>query len=97
MIINILPNTSSEEFYLKIRQEEREHIYRCEKVQGVPPSVACSGERLPVGETLQFVMVSSDEGISLAEGTFPIIGLAIATPDIFVMPTFVPAFDRPPK
>ena len=97
MAINILTNTSSEEFYLKIRLEDREHIYPCEKVQGFSSRVTCLGEKLPVGETLQFVMVSSDEETSLAAGTFPIIGLAIATPDIFITPTFVPAFDRPPK
>ncbi len=52
---------------------------------------------MPVGEALSFLLVSAEEDMELAEGTFPIIGLAIATPEIFVTPTFIPVFDRPPK
>jgi hypothetical protein len=97
MIINILTDGRSADFYVKVEQGERETIYECQKVEGLSTNLACTGEKLPVGEALSFVIVSSEEDIALAEGTFPIIGLAIATPEIFVTPTFIPAFDRPPK
>lgn len=97
MLINILTDQRLANFYLKIRQGEHETIYECEKVQGFSTNLACTGEKMPVGEALSFILVSTKENIPLAEGTFPIIGLAIATPDIFVTPTFIPAFDRPPK
>jgi hypothetical protein len=66
-------------------------------VEGFSTNLACTGEKLPVGEALSFVIVSNEEDVALAEGTFPIIGLAFATPEIFVKPRFIPAFDRPPK
>ena len=97
MVINLLTDARSPNFYLKVRQNEREHIYQCQKVQGFSANFACTGEKMPVGEALSFVMVSTKEDMPLAEGTFPIIGLAIATPEIFVAPTFIPAYDRPPK
>jgi hypothetical protein len=95
MVVNILAN--SPDFYLKIKQAERETIYKCQNVEGFSTNLACTGEKMPVGEPLSFVIVSTTKNILLAEGTFPIIGLAIATPEIFVTPTFVPAFDRPPN
>lgn len=97
MVINLLTDARSPNFYLKIRQNEREHIYQCQKVQGFSSNFACTGEKMPVGEAFSFVMVSTKEDMPLAEGTFPIIGLAIATPEIFVTPTFIPAHDRPPR
>jgi hypothetical protein len=97
MIINILADRQATNVYLKVRQGERETIYPCEKVEGISTSLACTGAKMPVGEAFSFVLVSTEEDIALAEGTFPIIGLGIATPEVFVTPTFVPAFDRPPK
>lgn len=97
MIINMLADRQATNVYLKVRQGERETIYPCEKVQGFSSSLACTGAKMPVGEAFSFVVVSTEADIALAEGTFPIIGLGIATPEVFVTPTFVPAFDRPPK
>jgi hypothetical protein len=97
MVINLLTDRRATNVYLKVRQDQRETIYQCQKVEGFSTNLACAGEKLPVGEALSFVIVSSEEDVALAEGTFPIIGLAIATPEIFVTPTFIPAFDRPPK
>jgi hypothetical protein len=57
---------------------------------------SCRGETLPIGEPLQFLMLSK-KNIPLAEGSFSIIGLPIATPEIAVTPTFNPDLDRPPK
>jgi hypothetical protein len=97
MVINLLTDRRATNIYLKVKQDERETTYECQKVEGFSTNLACTGEKMPVGEALSFVIVSTDEDIALAEGTFPIIGLAIATPEIFVTPTFVPAFERPPK
>jgi hypothetical protein len=97
MVVNLLADRRATSIYLKVKQGERETMYECQNVEGFSTSLACTGEKLPVGEALSFVIVSTEEDIALAEGTFPIIGLAIATPEIFVTPTFIPAFDRPPK
>ena len=97
MIINLLTDRRAANVFLKVRQGKREIIYECEKVEGFSTNLACTGEKLPVGEALSFVIVSNEADVPLAEGTFPIIGLAIATPEIFVTPTFIPAFERPPK
>lgn len=97
MVVNLLADRRATNVYLKVRQGERETMYECQKVKGFSTNLACTGDELPVGEAFSFLIVSSEDDVSLAEGTFPIIGLAIATPDIFVTPTFIPAFDRPPK
>lgn len=97
MVINMLADRRATDVYLKTRQGERETKYPCEKVQGFSTNLVCTGEQMPVGEALSFLLVSAEEDMELAEGTFPIIGLAIATPEIFVTPTFIPVFDRPPK
>jgi hypothetical protein len=97
MVINLLADRRATNIYLRVRQGERETIYECQKMEGFSTNLACTGEKLPVGEALSFIIVSTKEDVALAEGTFPIIGLAIATPEIYVTPTFVPAFDRPPK
>lgn len=97
MIIDLLTDRRATNVYLRVRQDEHETIYKCQNVQGFSTNLACTGEKLPVGEAFSFVMVSTTNNLPLAEGTFPIIGLAIATPEIFVTPTYVPAFDRPPK
>jgi hypothetical protein len=41
---------------------------------------------MPVGETLQFLVISKRKDIPLAEGRFPIIGLALATPEVAPTP-----------
>ena len=97
MIVNVLADGSSAKFYLKIKKDGQDNTYKCQKVQGFLTNFFCTGEKMPVGEAFSFIIVSTEDNIPLAEGTFPIIGLAIATPDIFVTPTFIPAFDRPPK
>lgn len=97
MVIDLLTDRRAMNVYLRVRQDQRETMYKCQNVQGFSTNLACTGEKLPVGEAFSFVVVSTTDNIPLAEGTFPIIGLAIATPEIFVTPTFIPAFDRPSK
>ena len=75
------------DFYLKIQAGEDEHIYVCEKVNTFSTSVYCTGKALPVGEVLQFFIISLNEDIVLAQGNFPIIGMALAGPGVYSLPT----------
>jgi hypothetical protein len=98
MVVNVLtdPSTPSD-FYLKIRQAEAENIYECQNVQGLSTSFSCTGEQMPVGDPLEFLIISKKEDLTLAEGNFPIIGMSVATPDLYSTPTYIPAFDHRPK
>ena len=75
------------DFYLKIKAGEDEHIYVCEKVNTFSTSVYCTGKALPVGEVLQFYIISLNEDVVLAQGNFPIIGMALAAPGVYSSPT----------
>lgn len=75
------------DFYLKITTDENEHIYVCQKANTFATSVYCTGKALPVGEVLHFFIISIHEDIVLAQGNFPIIGMALAGPEIFSSPT----------
>ena len=95
MVINMLTDgRSAPNFYLKIQQDGGENIYKCQKVKGFSTSVACVGESMPVGEVFQFLMISTRDDTLLAQGSFPIIGLALATPEIFLTPTPLPPHYR---
>ena len=98
MVINILTDGSFfSDFYMKVRHEEGEYIYKCQRARQFSINVSCTGETMPVGEPLQFLVVSTGEDIPLAQGSFPIIGLALATPEFAMTPTPIPFFNRPPK
>jgi hypothetical protein len=98
MVISIwTEDPSAPAFYLKIKRGESETMYGCRKAGGSSNTVACTGEAMPSGETLQFLMLSKRDDTLLAEGTFAIIGLALATPEFASTPTFVPSWDRPPR
>ena len=96
MVINILVRGSSPDFYVKIKREAGEHIYECEKAKSYSVNVYCRGDTMPVGETLSFLLIATEENKTLAEGSFPIIGLALATPEIAMTPTLI-TIDRPPR
>jgi hypothetical protein len=81
MWINLLIDRSSPSFYVKIKYQLGENIYQCRKTQGSATSVSCIGKAIPAGETLQFLLISRSKDTILAEGRFPIIGLALATPE----------------
>ena len=87
MSIDILVHGSSPDFYLKIARNDSEHVYECKKAKSYSITVHCTGDILPAGETMSFLLISSTENSTLAEGSFPIIGLALATPDIAITPT----------
>ncbi|MEO7840115.1 MAG: hypothetical protein ABIU06_12260, partial [Anaerolineales bacterium] len=82
MLVNVLtPGLSFPAFYLKIIHNEAENIYECKKVERFSTSVYCIGEAMPLGEVLQFMLISVDGEVTLAEGSFTIIGLALSTPE----------------
>lgn len=82
MLVNVLtPGLSFPAFYLKIIHNEGENIYECKKLERFSTSVYCIGEAMRLGEVLQFMLISVDGEVTLAEGRFAIIGLALATPE----------------
>lgn len=97
MVINILTDGSSANFHMKIRYGEQERLYECQKARSFAVRISCVGETMPAGEQLQFLMVSNQGNLPLAQGNFPIIGIALATPEPARTPTAIPFFDRPPK
>lgn len=98
MVINIrTDDPSSLDYYIKIKHGEAENIYGCLRAGGFSSSVSCIGDTMPVGEVLQFLVISKKDDRLLAEGQFPIIGLALATPQFAATPTIIPFSDRPPK
>lgn len=97
MLINILAKGYSEDFYVKIKQDGDEHVYTCKKAEEYSTSVSCTGEAMPIGQTLSFLIVAPEGDTTLAEGSFPIIGMALATPEIRMTPTPISVFDHPPK
>jgi hypothetical protein len=98
MVIQIETQSAvSPAFYLKIRREETENVYGCQKAGGFSRTFSCSGKAMPAGEMLQFLMFSRQNDALLAEGKFPIIGLALATPQPATTPTPVPVLEHPPR
>ena len=88
MLVNILTDGSSfPDFYLKIKHSQGESIYPCTKVKRFSTSVYCAGKILPLGEELQFFILSIDDNRLLAQGNFSIIGMAFSTVEIIAPPT----------
>ena len=82
MLVNVLtPGLSFPAFYLKIIHSEGGNVYECETLERFSTNVYCIGEAMRLGEVLQFLLISTDGEVTLAEGSFAIIGLALATPD----------------
>lgn len=87
MLVNVLtPGPSFPAFHLKIRQGKGEGLYECQKVERFPANVYCIGDEMRPGEVSQFMIISKNGDTLLAEGSFAIIGLALATPE-FALPT----------
>ena len=87
MLINILTDNLSDDFYMKIRNKAGEQIYECRRTGKYSRRVVCTGDILPVGETMSFLLIAKEKNTTLAQGSFPIIGLALATPEISITPT----------
>ena len=87
MLVNILlPDRAFPNFYLKIMRSEGESRCYCRRVDAVPNSAYCAGEKLPPGEIFHLALISVRDEIILAEGDLSIIGLAYPTVEV-VTPT----------
>jgi hypothetical protein len=88
MLVNFLTDGAFyPDFYLKIKTDEKDYLYVCQKVSKVATSVYCTGRNLPLGKIFQFLIFSLNEDVLLAQGNFPIIGMALGTPGIYLSPT----------
>lgn len=96
MLINVLVHGSTPDFYLRIRHATGEEMYYCEKAGLYSAYVLCTGKTMPIGQTMSFRLVSLEGDATLAEGSFPIIGMALATPDVYFTPTPV-TIERLPR
>lgn len=86
MLINVLTR-SSQDVYIKIRHETDEYLYECTRARRNSAFVSCTGKALPVGGTYSFLIISKEKNTTLAEGSLPIIGMALATPEVYITPT----------
>lgn len=87
MLVNLLlPDRSLPAFYLKVLRGTQEIVYDCRRVNTAPNSAYCIGPKLPPGETLHLMLISTGNGTLLAEGDLSIIGLAFPTMEV-VSPT----------
>ncbi|HMB23404.1 MAG TPA: hypothetical protein VKP08_11260 [Anaerolineales bacterium] len=86
MLINVLTD-SLQDFSIQVRDEEGERTYECKRVREYSANVTCTGETLPVGKTLNFLVIAKKDDTPFAQGSFPVIGMALATPQIRITPT----------
>lgn len=97
MLVNIiLPDSPFPDFYLKIIQSEVEINYKCQRVSATPNNAYCIGEKLPPGEVLHMMLISTRDDALLAEGNLSIIGLAYPTLEIAI-PTTIPSITGTPS
>jgi hypothetical protein len=83
MLVNLLlPDRFFPAFYLKVLRGGQEIIYDCRRVNTAPNSAYCIGEKLPPGEVLHLMLISTRDDALLAEGDLSIIGLAFPTVDV---------------
>lgn len=83
MLVNLLmPDRFFPAFYLKVLRGAQEIIYDCRRVNTAPDSAYCIGEKLPPGEVLHLMLLSTRDDTLLAEGNLSIIGLAFPTVDV---------------
>lgn len=97
MVVDFMTDSSVPDFHLRIRQETGLTSYQCRKDARFPTSVSCFGKTMPVGEVLQFMLISKGDDRLLSEGQFTILGLALPTPEFATTPTSNPFFEQPPR
>lgn len=97
MLVTLQTEHSVPDFYLQVSDQKELTTYQCHMVGRISTTVLCTGKTVPVGEVLQFLLISKADRSLLAEGQFPIIGLALATPEPATTPTTIPIWDRPPR
>ncbi|HSO11921.1 MAG TPA: hypothetical protein VLT51_06065, partial [Anaerolineales bacterium] len=69
--------------------------YKCQRVSATPNNAYCIGEKLPPGEVLHMMLISTRDDALLAEGNLSIIGLAYPTLEIAI-PTTTPSITGTP-
>jgi hypothetical protein len=80
MVINFqLPSEDYGDFYVKVRYDEAVSVYPCQAVEGIPTSVFCTGERVPLGQTIDVQVYSTDGDVLLAQGTLLVGSVALPT------------------
>ncbi|HSM71813.1 MAG TPA: hypothetical protein VK851_09730 [Anaerolineales bacterium] len=83
MLVNfLLPNHSYPDFYLRVVRGDVTVSYDCQRIAAAPKNAYCIGEKLPPGEHLHLMLISSADDAVLAEGILAIIGLAFPTLEI---------------
>jgi len=101
MLVNfLLPDPSFPNFYLIIVRGDDDISYICRKVPATTSNAYCFGEKLPPGEIMHLMLISTRGNVLLAEGDLAIIGLVFPTLEITTltgMPTDVPAAPAPTK
>ena len=76
-----LPSVIYPPFTLIINRYGVESTYECRRTKGFLRGMTCSGASQTPGEILQFKVFAVKDGSLIAEGKFPIIGIAISTPE----------------
>lgn len=97
MLVTLQTEHQVPDFSLQIRQQNNVIDYQCHTLGRFLTTVLCSGKTMPVGETLQFVLITKADRRLIAEGQLPLIGLALATPEPATTPTSIPVWERPPR
>ncbi len=80
MVINLVtPDSDAPEIYISAGAGDSFNTYACQKVDGFPNNIICTGPRVPLGSALQINVYTLDEKILLAQGTFLVNALALPT------------------
>ncbi|MCK6540331.1 MAG: hypothetical protein L6Q26_09755 [Anaerolineales bacterium] len=104
MLVNLLlPSLSYPHFRLKILRGETGFDYACRRLSVGRNNAYCSGEKVPPGEILHLMLISTRGGDLLAEGylsiiglAFPTVGVVSVTPEIMpTEPTAIPLTGSP--
>ena len=83
----VTPRATYPEFYVTITSASANNRYECTRLPNLPTNILCTGPQLNPGEPLHFSLFATDDNRLLAEGTFNIIGLMLATPGVGVTTT----------
>lgn len=82
MLVNLLlPDVSFPAFHMKIVRGGDETSYQCQRLDTTLDSAYCIGEKMPPGEILHLMLISTSDETLLAEGDLSIIGLAFLAPE----------------
>ncbi len=86
LISFFVPSSSTTDFYLKIQLDTDTYTYQCQVAENFASSVYCTGEKIPLGSSIDIGIYSSKGNALIAQGTFVVNAVALPTP-IIVIPT----------